>query len=72
MPAVSKNFQSFQVEPQPGRVRRPGGPIVSYRALHWSGYLHARAERGCRKAEAHGQTPEDMISDLLDKAAGEN
>ena len=71
MPAVSKKFQSFQVEPQPGRVRRKSGPIVSYKALHWDGYLHARAERGRRKAEASGQSPEDMISDLLDKAAGE-
>ena len=71
MPAVSKKFQSFQMKPQPGRVRRKSGPIVSYKALHWSGYLHARAERGRRKAEASGQSPEDMISDLLDKAAGE-
>jgi hypothetical protein len=71
MPAVSKKFQSFEVEPQPGRVRRKSGPIVSYKALHWGGYLHARAERGRRKAEASGQSPEDMISDLLNKAAGE-
>lgn len=71
MPAVSKKFHNFQVEPQPGRVRHGSGPVVSYRALSW-GYLHARAERGRRKAEAKGQSPEDMISDLLDKAAGED
>ena len=48
------------------------GPIVSYKALHWGGYLRARAKRRRRKAEASGQSPEDMISDLLDKAAGED
>ena len=57
------------MKPQPGRVRRKSGPIV-YRALHWGSYLHARAGRGRRKAEASRQSPEDMISDLLDKAAG--
>lgn len=72
MPAVSKNFQSFRVEPQPGRVRRPGGPVVSHRALQWSRTLRARAERGRRRAEANGQSPEDMISNMLDKAAGED
>jgi len=34
--------------------------------------VEARAERGRRKAEASGQSPEGMISDLLDKAAGED
>lgn len=71
MPAVSKNFHSFQVEPQPGRVRRKFGPVISYKALQW-GYLHTRAERGRRKAEANGKAPEDRISELLDKAAGED
>lgn len=72
MPAVSKNFQSFRVEPQPGRVRRPGGPVINYRALRGSSTLRVRAHRGRRRAEANGQSPEDMISDLLDKAAGED
>ena len=71
MPVANGRFRPFQMKPQPGRVRRKSGPIVSYKALHWGGYLHARAERGRRKAEASGQSPEDMISDLLDKAAGE-
>jgi len=31
--------------------------------------LHHRARRGQRRADAAGKTPEQMISDLLDKAA---
>ena len=71
MPVADGRFRPFQVEPQPGRVRQKSGPIISYEALHWDGSLHARAERGRRKAEENGQSPEDMISSLLDKAAGE-
>ena len=72
MPVANGRFRPFQMKPQPSRVRRKSGPVVSYKALHWGGYLHARAERGRRKAEARGQSPEDMISDLLDEAAGED
>jgi len=31
--------------------------------------LHHRAQRGQRRADAAGKSPEQMISDLLDKAA---
>lgn len=69
MSALSRRFRSFQLEPQPRNVRKETGATINYRALN-GGYLSARAERGRRKAEANGQSPEDMISSLLDKAAG--
>jgi len=72
MPAVSKRFRPFQMEPQPRDVREKSGPTINYSSLNWGGYLSARAERGRRRAKEHGQSPEDMISSLLDKAAGGN
>lgn len=70
MSAVRKKFHNFQVEPQPQAVRHGDGPTVSHKALG-CGYLQGRARRGRKKAEANGQSPEDMISDLLDKAASD-
>lgn len=72
MSAFSRRFRAFQMEPQPRDVREGIGATINYRSLDWEGYLSARAERGRRKAEANGQSPEDMISDLLDKATGES
>ena len=71
MPAAHGRFRPFQMEPQPHDVREGTGPTVNFRSLNWSGYLHMRAERGRRKAKENGQSPEDMIPSLLDKAAGE-
>lgn len=70
MPAANRRFRSFQVKPQPRDVREGAGPTINYRALDWGGYLSTRAKRGRRRAEENGQSPEDMISGLLDKAAG--
>jgi len=72
MPADNRRFRSFQMEPQPRDVREGAGPTIKYSALDWGGYLSTRGERGRRRAEKNGQSPEDMISSLLDKAAGEN
>lgn len=72
MPAVSRRFRAFQMEPQPRDVRNGTGPTINYSALDWVGYLSTRAERGRQRAEKNGQSPEDMISSLLDKAAGGN
>lgn len=72
MPAVSRRFHTFQIEPQPRDVREGGGPTINYSSLDWGGYLSARAKRGRRRAEKHEQSPEDMLSGLLDKAAGGN
>jgi hypothetical protein len=70
MLAADRRFRSFQVKPQPCDVREGTGPTINHSSLDRGRYLSTRAERGRRRAEKNGQTPEDMISGLLDKAAG--
>jgi len=70
MSVVVDRFEAFCREPQPTRVRNFRGPAINYRHLVSGSYLQSRAVRGRRKAAKRDQSPEEMASDLLDKAAG--